>query len=161
MENLKEKYANQIISILTDMSAVLERTLEAAKRESLAYRSNKRNELMFDVATSELEVCLQKMMALSDSLDQVSQQIAEQNINFDDIPITVKENLLKLNQSVAEKTMLVTTQSEVNKEKFNTYISGKRKEIREYETRSEYAATYYNTMMKQIDTQSYLYDKKQ
>ena len=116
---------------------------------------------MFDVATSELEVCLQKMMALSDSLDQVSQQIAEQNINFDDIPITVKENLLKLNQSVAEKTMLVTTQSEVNKEKFNTYISGKRKEIREYETRSEYAATYYNTMMKQIDTQSYLYDKKQ
>ena len=153
-------YVSALEDSLRSKEVVLKRLLELTERQGVVLQE-KMDTDEFDRLMQEKEICIVRIQELDKGFDNL----------FNRIGVALKANkeqyqvrILQMQdaiQRITDLSVKVQTAEKRNKELFIAFVSGKRKEIRDFKKSNKTAVSYYQNMANQHhEWQTYFLDKK-
>lgn len=143
----KEQVLQELLRLTTGQQQILEREQVDADA--------------FDNLLEEKEVYIKKLEELDDGFEKLFQKIGTE---VKDNKERYKSQVLRMQEhirKITECSMKIQAAEKKNKELFNLFVSGKRREIRDFKVSNKTAVSYYQNMANQHhEWQSYFMDKK-
>lgn len=154
-------YVSALQDALRNKWDVLKKILELTQAQNEVLSMEEVNIERFDELVGDKEKLLKRLEVLDNGFQEL----------FDKIGTSLKENSVQYKSQILEMQNYIRTITECsvkiqtleqrNKEKFTAFVSGKRKEIREFKKSNKTAVSYYQNMANQHrEWQSYFVDKK-
>lgn len=161
MENDLTVYVSALQDSLRNKWELLQKMLELTQQQNEVLSAESMDIERFDEIVESKEALLKRLEILDNGFQDL----------FDRIGTSLKENSERYKPQILEMQNYIRTITDCsvkiqaleqrNKEKFNAFISGKRKEIREFKKSNKTAVSYYQNMANQHrEWQSYFVDKK-
>lgn len=154
-------YISALQESLQKKLEVLNRLLQLTMEQGKILAEQKPDMDRFDVIIGEKDQLLQTMETLDRGFESL----------FNKIGNTIKDNKYQYQQQITEMQNLIRSitdtglqiegQEHRNKTAFQNYLTGARREIREFSTNNQMANAYYHNMANQHQSwQSYFVDQK-
>lgn len=154
-------YVSALQDSLRNKWDILKKILELTQAQNEVLSMDDVNIERFDELVGEKENLLKRLEVLDNGFQEL----------FDKIGTSLKENSVQYKPQILEMQNYIRTITECsvkiqtlekrNKEKFTAFVSGKRKEIRDFKKSNKTAVSYYQNMANQHrEWQSYFVDKK-
>lgn len=161
MESDLKVYVSALQDALQSKWEILKKMLELTQAQQEVLSAEDVDMERFDALVEEKDILLKRLERLDNGFQEL----------FDKIGTKLKENAEQYKAQVLEMqnyirtitdcSVKIQTLEQRNKEKFTAFVSGKRKEIREFKKSNKTAVSYYQNMANQHrEWQSYFVDKK-
>lgn len=161
MESDLKVYVSALQDALQSKWEILKKMLELTQAQQEVLSAEDVDMERFDALVEEKDILLKRLERLDNGFQEL----------FDKIGTKLKENAEQYKAQVLEMQNYIRTITDCsvkiqsleqrNKEKFTAFVSGKRKEIREFKKSNKTAVSYYQNMANQHrEWQSYFVDKK-
>ena len=160
MENDIAVYVSALEDSLRSKEVVLRKLLELTEQQGKVLQKEMDTE-EFDRLMQEKEPCIARVQELDKGFDNLFQRIGTAlKANKEQY----RPRILQMQDTIRQITDLsvkIQTAERHNKELFTDFVSGKRKEIRDFKKSNKTAVSYYQNMANQHhEWQTYFLDKK-
>lgn len=161
MENDIAVYVTALEDSLQSKEQVLQNLLRLTEEQRLVLEQEQVDADAFDNLLEEKEVYIKKLEELDQGFEKLFQRIgtaikAEKE--------RYKAQILRMQElirKITECSMKIQMAEKQNRELFDAFMSGKRREIRDFKVSNKTAVSYYQNMANQHhEWQSYFMDKK-
>lgn len=161
MENDLTVYVSALQDSLRNKWELLQKMLELTQKQNEVLSAENMDVDRFDEIVESKEVLLKRLEILDngfqDLFDRIGTSLKDNSAEYKP-QILEMQNYIRI---ITDCSVKIQTLEQKNKEKFNAFISGKRKEIREFKKSNKTAVSYYQNMANQHrEWQSYFVDKK-
>ena len=154
---------NVYISLLTDVMKkkedVLDHLIVCTMRQTSCFKEQEMDEEAYNAIYEEKAELLEKLEEYDQGFEQLYQRAAAE---IKENKEKYKEEIILLQKqikSVTDKGMQISRLERRNKERFEVYMNSQRRVVKQMKVSRKTAATYYNNMMKQTPSESFIYDK--
>lgn len=144
---VKAKVLDEIIEITKEQEKILSHGLSVDIDE-------------FNRSTEKKGPLIDKINELNDGFESLFDKLKDEFIDNKNKYLLEIEQLQDLIREVTQKSAQIQVVESRNHVKLQSYLQGKRKEIKEYKKSAKMVSSYYQNMANQHQGQSYFLDKK-
>lgn len=161
MEQDVSVYITVLLDSLKDKWEVLEEILEVTKRQEALLAEDELSADAFEATLDEKEQLIARMQELDNGFQNLYDRIGT---TLQDEAQLYKSQILEMQnyiRVITDCSVKIQALEHSNKEKFASFASRKRKDIREFKANNKTAVSYYQNMANQHhEWQTYFVDKK-
>ncbi len=153
-------YINILIDSLQKKEAILDRLIRLTQEQERIISSEAPDLDELENSFSEKETCITQLNQLDEGFEKVYQHVKEA---FEGDREQFKDQILKLQElirSVTEKGTGLQALELKNRNRFQLFFAGRKKEIKNFKVSSRTANNYYKNAMNQQSGESFFLDKK-
>lgn len=162
MDNQSQKrvYVTMMVDALKKKERVLEFLLEKTREQEMLLRAEELDQSGFSVTIEEKGIKIDELNELDEGFDALFKMVKQEIVAHREEYRADIEQMQNLIGRISDLGVQIQALEHQNSERFKMYLSGKRKEIRDFHMSNRTASTYYQNMANvHTPDQSYFFDK--